>query len=129
MNPYTTLSSGAGTADANALSARLAAWHDAMVAHERRLRAGTTSDACDDQCPHAEAPALWSEAIAVFGERAQELTFLRSRAQDARPSVSTADATGGRARAADGSRRRAPEPRGITTPVPPVASATAATEV
>ena len=115
MNPYTTLSSGAGTQEAAALSARLAAWHDAMVAHERRLRAGTTSDACDDECPHAEARGLWSEAVATFGPRAQELTFLRSRAQDTRRSVRTGDSTRPRARAADSSRRRAPEPRATTT--------------
>jgi hypothetical protein len=58
-----------------------------MVAHERRLRAGTTSDACDDECPHAEARALWSEAAAMFGARAEELTFLRSRAHHRRWSL------------------------------------------
>lgn len=62
MNPYTTLSSGLGRHEATALSARLSAWHDAMVAHERRLRSGVTSDTCDDEGPHAEARALWSEA-------------------------------------------------------------------
>ena len=80
MNPYTILSSGPATREAAALSARLTAWHDAMVAHERRLRAGATSDACDEECPHAEARTLWGEAIEVFGARARELTFLRSRA-------------------------------------------------
>jgi hypothetical protein len=83
MNPYMTLASSLGTNEATALSARLSAWHDAMVAHERRLRWGVASDACDDECPHAEAPALWSEALATFGERAHELTFLRSRAKNA----------------------------------------------
>lgn len=83
MNPYVMLGSGSGTADAAALSARLSAWHDAMVAHERRLSAGLASDRCDDECPHAEAPALWSEAVATFGPRASELTFLRSRAKEA----------------------------------------------
>jgi hypothetical protein len=73
------LSSTLGTHDATTLSARLTAWHDAMVAHERRLRAGAKSDACDDDCPHAEARALWSEAVDVFGVRAEELTFLGSR--------------------------------------------------
>jgi hypothetical protein len=89
MNPYTILSSGLGTHEATDLGARLSAWHDAMVAHERRLRAGTTSDACDDECAHAEARALWSEAVATFGGRAQELTFLRSRAQETRRLAST----------------------------------------
>ena len=81
MNPYAILSSGLEAQEATALSARLSAWHDAMVAHERRLRAGATSAACDDECPHAEARALWSEAVATFGARAHDLTFLRSRAR------------------------------------------------
>ncbi len=82
MNPYLMLGSGLGTNEATSLSTRLSTWHDAMVAHERRLRTGRTSDVCDDECPHAEAPALWSEAIAIFGPRAHELTFLRSRANE-----------------------------------------------
>ena len=81
MNPYTILSSGLGTHDATALSGRLSSWHDAMVAHERRLRSGAASDRCDDECPHAEARTLWSEAVTTFGSRARELTFLRSRAR------------------------------------------------
>jgi len=81
MNLYAILSSGIGTTEATSLSARLAAWHDAMVAHERRLRSGRTSDACDDECPHGEAQTLWAEAIDTFGPRASELAFLRSRAQ------------------------------------------------
>jgi len=40
MNPYAMLASGSGDSTSSALAARLAAWHDAMVAHERRLRAG-----------------------------------------------------------------------------------------
>ena len=84
MNPYVMLSSGADANQFISLSARLSAWHDAMVAHERRLRSGTTADACDDECPHAEAPALWSEAVETFGARARELEFLRSRAQRTR---------------------------------------------
>ena len=83
MNPYTVLSSGLGTNEAAALGERLSSWHDAMVAHERQLRAGTTSDACDEECPHGEARGLWSEAVAAFGPRADDLIFLRSRAEDA----------------------------------------------
>ncbi len=90
MSPYAILSSGLGSHAATTLSARLSAWHDAMVAHERRIRAGATSDACDDECPHAEARALWPEAVSTFGARAYELAFLRSCAQDARRWVSTA---------------------------------------
>ena len=80
MNPYSMISSGIGTTEATTLSTRLAAWHDAMVAHERRLRSGSTSDTCDDECPHVEAQTLWTEALETFGPRANELTFLRSRA-------------------------------------------------
>jgi hypothetical protein len=109
MSPYTFLSSGIRSREATELSARLSAWHDAMVAHERRLRAGTTSDSCDDECAHAEARALWAEAVATFGARAQELTFLRSRAQEPRRSVHTTPPTRVRAEAAEYARRRAPE--------------------
>ena len=82
MNPYAMLGSGIGTKDAASLGDRLAVWHDAMVAHERRLRTGRAGDACDDECPHVEARTLWSQAIETFGPRAHELTFLRSRALD-----------------------------------------------
>ena len=117
MNPYTILSAGGGTNQAKDLSTRLSAWHDAMVAHERRLRTGTTSDTCDDECPHAEARALWSEAVATFGARAQELTFLRSRAQDTRRSLNTAGSTQARAEAAEYAYRRSPDSRSDTTTV------------
>src|SRR5688572_13484930 len=76
------LGSGFGKNEEASLSARMSAWHDAMVAHERRLRTGRTSDVCNDECPHAEARLLWSEALATFGPRAHELTFLRSRAKE-----------------------------------------------
>ena len=82
MNPYAIVGSGSGTAEAASLRARLMAWHDAMVAHERRLRSGQTTDACDDECPHVEARALWTKVSAVLGPRANELTFLRSRANE-----------------------------------------------
>lgn len=85
MNPYVVLGSGIGTSEAASLSARLAAWHDAMVAHERRLRTGRTADTCDDECPHVEARTLWAEALTTFGTRATGLTFLRSRAVGASP--------------------------------------------
>jgi hypothetical protein len=51
-----------------------------MVAHERKIRAGRADGVCDDECPHAEARTLWIEALEVFGDRAEQLTFLRSRA-------------------------------------------------
>jgi hypothetical protein len=84
MNPYTIVGSGYGTVGAASLRARLVAWHDAMVAHERRIRSSQTSDACDDECPHAEAHTLWTEVSEVLGPRASELTFLRSRAVPSR---------------------------------------------
>jgi hypothetical protein len=80
VNMYTMVGSGLGTAEATALSARLAAWHDAMVAHERKIRAGRADAVCDEECPHADARTLWIEALEVFGDRAEELTFLRSHA-------------------------------------------------
>src|SRR5688572_7689145 len=80
MNPYAILGSGVGTEEAASLCARLNAWHDAMVAHERRLRAGRTAHGCDEDCPHVEARTLWAEALATFGQRANDLAFLRSRA-------------------------------------------------
>jgi hypothetical protein len=88
MNPYTRLGTNVGTNEALSLSARLSAWHDAMVAHERRLRTGMSSDTCHEECPHAEASVLWAEAVVTFGARARELAFLRLRAQSRRPGSS-----------------------------------------
>ena len=84
MNLYATLGSSIGTNEALSLSARLSAWHDDMVAHERRIGLGRSADVCHDECPHAEATALWSEVVALFGARADELVFLRSRGSDTR---------------------------------------------
>jgi hypothetical protein len=112
MNPYLMLGSALGTNEATSLSARLFAWHDAMVAHERRLRTGTTSDVCDEECPHAESPALWSEAVATVGSRAHELTFLRSRATEfGRPSKRGAARQEPMSEAADTGRPSSPRPR------------------
>ena len=83
MNPYGIVGSGIGTSEAASLRARLKAWHDAMVGHERCLRSGQTTDSCDDECPHVEARTLWAEVSAMLGPRASKLTFLRSRALDA----------------------------------------------
>jgi hypothetical protein len=80
MNPYAIADLASGTAETVSLRARLVAWHDAMVTHERRLRLDPTADLCDDECPHVEATVLWREAAEVLGPRASELTFLRSRA-------------------------------------------------
>jgi hypothetical protein len=80
MNLYTMLGSGMASNHATSLSERLSAWHDAMVAHERKLRLRNGAEVCDDECPHVEARALWKEAVETFGPRAHELTFLRTRA-------------------------------------------------
>jgi hypothetical protein len=80
MNPYAIADLASGTAETASLRARLMAWHDAMVTHERQLRSDPTAHLCDDDCPHVEATALWREAAEVLGPRAGELTFLRSRA-------------------------------------------------
>lgn len=90
MNPYVVLGSGIGTSEAASLSSRLATWHDAMVAHERALRAGRNGVTCDDECPHVEARTLWAEAVVTYGARAQELAFLRSRATGATRFMSNA---------------------------------------
>lgn len=90
MNPYALLASEPAGSTRSVLASRLAAWHDAMVAHERRLRTGRTDDLCDEDCPHVEARALWAEALDAFGVRAHELSFLRSRAAGpARPAAAT----------------------------------------
>ena len=86
MNPYAIVGSGSGTAETASLQTRLVAWHDAMVAHERRLRSGHTTDVCDEDCPHVEARTLWAEVSAMLGARANELTFLRSRARNTQTS-------------------------------------------
>jgi hypothetical protein len=78
MNPYLLIGSKVGTAEAASLSQRLAAWHDGMVTHERRLRGGRAGAVCDEDCAHNEARSLWEEALIAFGDRAHELSFLRS---------------------------------------------------
>lgn len=65
-----------GTADAHELAARIAAWHDAMVHHARAIRVRGAE--CDDDCPHAQAGALWAAALEVFGDHAWRFTFLQS---------------------------------------------------
>ena len=83
MNLYAMVGAGIGSPEAAALRTRLAAWHDSMVAHERKIRFGRTARVCDEECPHAEARHLWGEAVEAFGEEARGLTFLRTRAMDA----------------------------------------------
>ena len=78
---YKTLACQVGTHEARELADRLAGWHDAMVNHERRLRADAPSAACTSPCPHEEAPALWEEARLIFGSSAGSMAFLQSRAR------------------------------------------------
>lgn len=101
MNPYAVIGSGTGTPEAVSLGARLSAWHDSMVAHERRLRATPSTDGCHDECPHAEAGALWAEALETFGSRAHDLAFLRSRGNKTRRSSRRELSTGRIAAAPD----------------------------
>lgn len=78
MNVYRRLGYANGTSEALHLAERLAAWHDAMVSHER-----SGWSLCDDDCPHADARVLWREALETFGAAAHELQFLARRAADA----------------------------------------------
>jgi len=75
MNHYTSIASRIGSPEAQALAARVAAWHDAMVAHERRR--GSRFGECHEECPHEEAPVLWTEAVSIFGDSAPACEFLR----------------------------------------------------
>jgi hypothetical protein len=111
MSPYAILGSRVGTAEAASLCVRLTTWHDAMVAHERRLRTSRTTYGCDDECPHVDARALWTEALATLGPVAGELRFLRSRATGTSPApqaglTATSQTADGAARTA----RRRSEP-------------------
>jgi hypothetical protein len=75
MNIYRMVGKTLGTPEAIELAERLSAWHDAMVFHERVVRYSS----CGEDCPHVDAVTLWREAAQLFGERAAELRFLRSR--------------------------------------------------
>jgi hypothetical protein len=76
MSFYRTVGTAVGTREALDLAHRLAAWHDAMVMHRRRV--GDAIGGCETDCPHEQAVSLWREAVDVYGERALELGFLRS---------------------------------------------------
>jgi len=100
MNLYSVFAAFVGSADATTLSVRLADWHDAMVAHERRLKAGKDNE-CDDECPHVTARELWLEALSIFGDRARELVYLRAKGEHR-------DVPAGRLRTDGASRARQP---------------------
>ena len=76
MNLYRMIGNSIGTTEAVDLGERLSAWHDAMVAHERR--GARNGQGCHDECPHADAGGLWDEAVRTLGPRSEELLFLRS---------------------------------------------------
>ena len=82
MNVYRSIGYAIGTPEALALAARLSAWHDAMVAHQRPADTERVTR-CDDDCPHAEARSLWHEAVDVFGESAAQMGFLRRHGAEA----------------------------------------------
>jgi len=86
MTIYTVLGARAATSEARDLAQRLVAWHDAMVKHLRRVGSRATAQ-CADDCPHAEAGALWTAAQDILGASAGQLEFLRSHGQ--RPHAST----------------------------------------
>jgi hypothetical protein len=77
MGLYRSVANAVGTRKALELSHRLAQWHDRMVVHQRRAISARRR-LCEDDCPHAEAATLWSEALDVYRERAHELRFLRT---------------------------------------------------
>ena len=89
MHLYRSVADAIGTPAAIQLAHRLAAWHDAMVMHRRRA-GDRRSRACGQDCPHDEAMTLWQEAVAVFGERAEELMFLRSHGGASRREATSA---------------------------------------
>ena len=88
MTIYLMIGNNIGTPEAVELGERLSAWHDAMVAHERR---GAGSARCAEDCPHAEAAVLWNDAVRTFGPYAADLKFLRSRGHMGVASASRAD--------------------------------------
>ena len=83
MNVYKSIGYAVGTPEALALAARLSAWHDAMVAHERPADTSRITR-CDADCPHAEARSLWHAALETFGDGADQLGFLRRHGAGAR---------------------------------------------
>ena len=83
MHLYLHLGDQVGTLEARELAQQLAAWHDAMVKHVR-VAGPRRLPTCHDECPHREAGVLWAAAEQTFGERAQELIFLRTHGQRAR---------------------------------------------
>ena len=90
MNIYRNLGDRVGALEGRELAEQLVAWHDAMVKHVR-VAGRRRGHGCEDGCPHDAALILWSSALAVFGEEANQLVFLRTHGRGiplVRPSVS-----------------------------------------
>jgi hypothetical protein len=81
LDVYRLLARRVGTANADELADELKAWHDAMVRHERALSTSDRGCADLEECPHLTAAELWTRAKEIFGEEADTLTFLRTRAE------------------------------------------------
>jgi hypothetical protein len=94
MNLYKSIGYAAGTPEALALAARLSAWHDAMVAHERPADTLRITH-CDDDCPHADAKVLWRQALDVFGGGADQMRFLRRHGSPSARTLRTAPFSSG----------------------------------
>ena len=91
MNLYRILGDRVGTPDAQELAEQLMAWHDTMVKHVR-VAGGRRRDSCEDGCPHDAATSLWSAALFVFGEAANQLVFLRTHGRAMPPAARRAAA-------------------------------------
>ena len=76
MNMYRVLGDRIGTLEARALAQQLVEWHDAMVRHLRVT--AQRNSTCPEGCPHEEARGLWSAAMQIFGNDANDLRFLRT---------------------------------------------------
>lgn len=87
MNMYRVFGDRVGTLEARALAQQLVEWHDAMVKHLRVT--AQRSSKCPEGCPHEEARGLWSAAMQIFGNYANDLRFLRTYG-GARPSHASA---------------------------------------
>jgi hypothetical protein len=86
MNVYRRFGDQIGTTEARELAQQLVAWHDAMVKHLRVVGPVRTAR-CGEDCPHAEAAALWPAVQEVFGERASTLGFLRTHGRRSRTPI------------------------------------------
>jgi hypothetical protein len=86
VNIYRNLGDRVGTLEARELAEQLVAWHDAMVKH-LRVAGRRRGEVCEDGCPHDDAVILWSSALAVFGDEANQLAFLRQHGPGIAPRV------------------------------------------